>query len=37
LLSRITDEEVVKLLLELIGEAVMRLNEIGYSGTTHDE
>jgi hypothetical protein len=28
LLSRITDEEAIKRLLELIREAVMRLNEI---------
>jgi hypothetical protein len=34
LLGRITYEEVLKLLLELIGEAVVRLNEIEHSAIT---
>jgi hypothetical protein len=37
LLCRITDEEAVKRLLELIGDAVVRLNEIEHSDATSDE
>ena len=37
LLCRITDEEAVKRLLELIGDAVLRLNEIDHSDATSDE
>ena len=37
LLSRITDGQAVTHLLELIGEAVVRLSEIEHSETTQDE
>jgi hypothetical protein len=37
LLCRITDGEAVKRLLELIGDAVVRLNEIDHSDATSDE
>jgi hypothetical protein len=37
LLGRITDEEAVKILIELIGEAVLRLNEIEPSERARDQ
>jgi hypothetical protein len=37
LLSRITDQEAIGVLMELIGEAVLRLNEIDQTNTgRHD-